>query len=262
MSMATDASVNGRAQTAVIEGRNITKYFGGVQALGNVSLRLDAGQIVCLVGDNGAGKSTLSKILTGQLQPDDGELSINGDKQPSLTPRRALELGISIVPQALALCDNLNASQNVMLGSEPVRVRVGPLKFIDSRRNRSEALERLSQVVNLQRLDHRQPVRMLSGGQRQAIAIVRAMVRGTSAIIFDEPTAALGVQQTEATLDLVRQVAARNIAVMVISHTLPDVMAVADRIVALRHGEVIMDKLIGDTEDAEVAAAMGLTSRR
>ena len=248
-------------QSFVVECRHITKYFGGVQALGDVSLRLRAGEITCLVGDNGAGKSTLSKIMTGQLRPDDGEISINGVAQPVLTPKHALDLGVSIVPQTLALCDNLNASQNVMLGHEPTKIRLGPFKFIDARRNRSEALTRLSQVVNLDRLDHRQPVRMLSGGQRQAVAIVRAMVRGTNAIIFDEPTAALGVRQTEATLDLVRQVAARNIAVMVISHSLPDVMAVAERIVALRHGEVIMNKLVHETDDGEVAAAMGLTAR-
>jgi ABC-type sugar transport system ATPase subunit len=246
----------------VVECRNVTKLFGGVQALANVSLTMKAGEIVCLVGDNGAGKTTLSKILIGQLQPEAGEISINGVGQSRLTPRRALELGITIVPQTLALCENLNATQNVMLGNEAVSLRVGPIRLIDSRRNRTAGLEWLKEVIDLQRLDSKQPVRMLSGGQRQAIAIVRAMARGTTAIIFDEPTAALGIHQTEATLELVRSVAARNVAVMVISHTLPDVMAVADRIVALRHGEVIMDKSIGATNEDEVATAMSLRTHR
>lgn len=246
----------------VVECRSITKLFGGVQALANVSLTMNAGEIICLVGDNGAGKTTLSKILIGQLQPELGEISINGVQQPRLTPRRALELGITTVPQTLALCENLNATQNVMLGNEAVSVRIGPIQFIDSRRNRTAALGWLNEVIDLHRLDSKQPVRMLSGGQRQAIAIVRAMARGTTAIIFDEPTAALGILQTEATLELIRKVAARNVAVMVISHTLPDVMAVADRIVALRHGEVIMDKAIGETNEDEVAVAMSLRTSR
>jgi ABC-type sugar transport system ATPase subunit len=262
MSMPAEAPMQFPEGAAAIECRNITKLFGGVQALGNVSLTMRAGEILCLVGDNGAGKSTLSKVLTGQLQPEAGSISINGVEQSGLTSRRALELGISVVPQALALCENLNATQNVMLGNEAVSLRLGPLRFIDSRRNRAEALGRLQEVVDLHRLDSRAPVRMLSGGQRQAIAIVRAMARGSTAIIFDEPTAALGVHQTEVTLDLVRKVAAQNIAVMMISHTLPDVMAVADRIVALRHGEVIMDKAIGEVDEDEVATAMSLRTTR
>jgi len=242
--------------------RNFTKLFGGVQALANVSVTLRAGEILCLVGDNGAGKSTLTKLLTGQLQPEVGQILINGTEQVGLTPRRALEFGISVVPQTLALCENLNATQNVMLGNEAVSLKLGPFHFIDARRNRSEALTRLRDVMELDRLNSHTPVRMLSGGQRQAIAIVRAMARGRTAIIFDEPTAALGVRQTEVTLDLIRTVAARNVAVMVVSHTLPDVMAVADRIVALRHGEVIMDKPIGDTDEGELAEAMALRVSR
>jgi ABC-type sugar transport system ATPase subunit len=262
MSTPAEATAGLSQGATAIECRNVTKLFGGVQALANVSVTLRAGEILCLVGDNGAGKSTLTKVLTGQLQPEAGEILINGTEEVGLSPRRALELGISVVPQTLALCENLNATQNVMLGNEAVSLRLGPVRFIDSRRNRSEALTRLQDVVDLNRLDSRAPVRMLSGGQRQAIAIVRAMARGTTAIIFDEPTAALGVRQTEVTLDLVRKVAARNIAVMVISHTLPDVMAVADRIVALRHGEVIMDKLLADTDEDEVAGAMALRISR
>ena len=262
MSMPAGATSELSHGAVALECRNITKLFGGVQALDNVSLTLRAGEILCLVGDNGAGKSTLTKVLTGQLQPEVGQILINGTEKVTLTARRALELGISVVPQTLALCENLNATQNVMLGNEAVSLKLGPFHFIDARRNRSEALTRLRDVVELDRLNSRAPVRMLSGGQRQAIAIVRAMARGSTAIIFDEPTAALGIRQTEVTLELIRKVAARNVAVMVVSHTLPDVMAVADRIVALRHGEVIMDKPAVDTEESELAEAMALRVTR
>jgi ABC-type sugar transport system ATPase subunit len=233
----------------------VTKYFGGVQALVDVSLELRPAEVVCLVGDNGAGKSTLTKVIGGQLRADAGELWIEGRRYRQLSPGKALGLGIATVPQALALCDNLGASQNVLLGREPVWFRFGPLKFTHSRRARELALERIREVgVAIPSLDT--PVRRLSGGQRQAIAIARATMSGKTLVIFDEPTAALGVRQTQATLDLVRKVAARGAAVMVISHNVRDVMSVADRIVGISLGEVIMDKMIDDVSEAEVTRAM------
>ncbi len=239
----------------VVRCRSITKYFGGVQALANVSLSLYPGEVLCVVGDNGAGKTTLSKIICGQLHPDAGDIWIAGRPRPRLTPLKALELGIAIVPQDLALCENLGASDNVMLGHEPVQLTLGPIRFLDSSRARREALKQINEVgVQIEKLDI--PVRTMSGGQRQAIAIARAMVRGSTLIVFDEPTAALGVRQTEATIQLIKRVARRQIAVMVISHSLKDVMALADRIVALRLGEVIMDKPVGETTAQEVGAAM------
>jgi simple sugar transport system ATP-binding protein len=245
------------AGSPTVRALNITKYFGAVRALGNACLSLYPGKVLCLVGDNGAGKSTLSKIVCGQLRPDAGDLLVDGVAQPHLTPRRALSLGIAVVPQTLALCDNLTAAQNVMLGCEPTWLRVGPLGFVESRRSRREARARINEIgVNLDSLDV--SVRRMSGGERQAIAIARAMVRGRRVIVFDEPTAALGVHQTEATLELVKRVALQGIAVMVISHSLPDVMAVADRIVALRHGETIMDEDTASVREADVADAMGL----
>jgi ABC-type sugar transport system ATPase subunit len=241
----------------VVRCRAITKYFGGVQALADVSLSLFPGEVVCLVGDNGAGKTTISKIICGQLHADAGELWIGGRPRPRMTPRKALELGIAIVPQDLALCENLGASDNVMLGAEPVQLKLGPISFLDSRRARREAVAHINEVgVKIENLDV--PVRTMSGGQRQAVAISRAMVRGTKLIVFDEPTAALGVRQTEATIQLIKRVARRRIAVMVISHSLKDVMAVADRIVALRLGEVIMDKRVDETTAQEVSAAMSI----
>ena len=225
-------------------------------------MTIDAGKVLCLVGDNGAGKSTLTKVITGQLMPDDGKLWIGGVEQTGLTPRKALDLGVAVVPQNLALCDNLDATQNVLLGSEPTKLALGPLRFIDTRKARKEALARLTEFVGVQRLDPRLPVRRLSGGQRQIIAIVRAMVRGQTAIVFDEPTAALGVQQTDATLRLIKDIAAQGIGVLVVSHTLPDVMAVADRIIALRHGGVILDKEAPDVSEEELAEAMGFRTSR
>jgi ABC-type sugar transport system ATPase subunit len=249
------------AANTVIRCEHITRYFGGVQALEDVSLTLRSGEVLCLVGDNGAGKSTLTNIITGQLRPDDGRLWIDGVERSRLTPRKALELGVSVVPQTLELCDNLDATQNVMLAHEPIRLRLGPFRFIDTLRARQEALGRLREL-GYQGLNPRLPVRSLSGGQRQAVAIVRAMVMGTKAIIFDEPTAALGVRQTEDTLQLIKHVAARQIGVLMVSHTLPDVMAVADRIVALRHGSVIMDKPAFDVTEEELAEAMAFRTKR
>lgn len=240
----------------------IVKYFGGVQALADVSLTLRAGEVLCLVGDNGAGKSTLTKMFSGQLRPDAGTIGVEGEEPRShMTVRSAIASGIAVVPQALALCDNLDVASNVLLGCEPVRARIGPFRLMDSRGAVAEARRRVAEVGStIERVD--QPVRDLSGGQRQAVAIARAMVRGRRLIIFDEPTAALGVHQTKATLDLIRDVAGKGVAVLVVTHSLPDVMAIADRVVALRHGEVILSAAINETDGDEVADAMGLGAAR
>ncbi len=232
----------------------ITKFYAGVQALDDVSLELHAGQCVCLVGDNGAGKSTLVKILSGVLTPDEGQVLI--DEQPvSLNRQRAREHGIEAVYQDLALCDPLGAVANVMLGQEPIRFRLGPLRFID-RKAGTAATKRCIAEVGIELDDLASPVHRLSGGQRQAVAIARATVRGHRLIIFDEPTAALGVRQTKTTLELVRRVAKQNVAVVMISHSLDDVFFVADRIVALRLGRVTLDTDVASTSREEVVACM------
>jgi ABC-type sugar transport system ATPase subunit len=232
----------------------ITKFYAGVQALDDVSLELCAGECVCLVGDNGAGKSTLVKILSGVLGPDEGEVLI--DEQPVVLNRqRARQFGIEAVYQDLALCDPLGAVANVMLGQEPIRFRLGPLKFID-RRAAMAATKKCISEVGIELDDLTSPVHRLSGGQRQAIAIARATVRGHRLIIFDEPTAALGVRQTKTTLELVRRVAEQNVAVVMISHSLDDVFFVADRIVALRLGRVTLNSYVSDTSRAEVVGCM------
>jgi ABC-type sugar transport system ATPase subunit len=241
--------------TPLVRCAHITKYFGGVRALNDVSLEIFTHQLVAFVGDNGAGKSTLVKILSGINQPDEGEIWFDGEQIHHLTPHRAREIGIETVYQDLALCDNLGAAANVTLGREPVRFRIGPLRFMDFRREQRDARQRIAEVgINLD--DYLSPVRRLSGGQRQAIAITRAVVRGQRMIMFDEPTAALGVSQTRATLELIRRVADQGMATVMISHNLDDVYAIADRVIALRLGQVTLDARLSDVSREEVVRCM------
>ena len=239
----------------------LNKYFGGVRALNSVSVDLWASELVCLVGDNGAGKSTFAKMLSGLHQPDDGEIYLAGEQLTGLTPHRARNMGIEIVYQHLALCDNLSAIANVTLGQEPIRFRLGPFRFIDGRAAEAEAANRITSV-GTHIPDLTIPVRGLSGGQRQGVAIARATVRGHRLIVLDEPTAALGVRQTRATLELVRRVADSGVSIVMITHNLDDVFAVADRVVAFRLGQVVLDTALSATSREEVVACMtGLTMR-
>ena len=240
---------------ALVRCVGLTKYFGGVLALNTVSLDLHPGEVVALVGDNGAGKSTLVKLLSGIHEPDEGEIWLGEHKVEHLNSHNARHLGIETVYQNLSLCDNLGAAANVMLGQEPVRFQLGPFRFLDQKRAIEEAKRRIGEVgVSLN--DFTTPVRRLSGGQRQAIAIARATVKAHRLIMFDEPTAALGVRQTKATLELIRRVAAQNVAVIMISHNLDDVFAVADRIVALRLGRITLNAPLDATSREEVVACM------
>lgn len=235
--------------------RSLYKYFGGVRALNDVSVDLWPGELTCLVGDNGAGKSTFAKMLSGLHQPDSGQILLRGEAVSGLTPQRARSLGIEIVYQHLALCDNLNAIENVMLGQEVVRFGFGPIKVINQSATARQAAERII-AVGTRIPDLTIPVRRLSGGQRQGIAIARATVRGHRVIVLDEPTAALGVRQTQATLELARTVARSGVSVVMITHDLDDVFAVADRVVAFRQGSVVLDCPIGKTTRDEVVAFM------
>lgn len=250
--MTADPTMTG--PRALVRCAGVTKFYAGVRALDNVSVDLRAGECVCLVGDNGAGKSTLAKILSGILAPDRGDVLI--DERPvNLTRQDARRYGIEAVYQDLALCDSLGAVANVMLGQEPIRFRLGPLRFID-RRAALEDTRRRVREIGIELDDLTSPVRQLSGGQRQAIAIARATVRGHRLVIFDEPTAALGVRQTKTTLELVRRVADQGVAVVMISHSLDDVFVVADRIVALRLGKVTLDTPLSSTTREEVVGCM------
>jgi ABC-type sugar transport system ATPase subunit len=249
------------AGQAVVRCVALTKWFGGVQALRGVSLDVHAGRVLGLVGDNGAGKSTLVKILSGLHRPDGGEIWLGEERLDHLTPHSARDHGIETVYQDLALCENLDAVSNVVLGQEPTIFSLGPVRIVDRRAASRIARERLA-VVGAALPDLGQSVRRLSGGQRQAVAIARATMRAHRLIMFDEPTAALGIQQTQATISLIRGVADQGVATIVISHNMEDVFAVADRIVVLRLGNVVLDTPIGETSREEVMACitMGRTS--
>jgi ABC-type sugar transport system ATPase subunit len=197
------------------------------------------------------------KILSGVHQPDSGSIWLGDQQLTHLTPPEARDRGIETVHQDLALCDNLDAVANVVLGQEPVRFRLGPIAILNRREATRVAKQRL-QAVGIRIADFNVSVRRLSGGQRQAIAIARATMKANKLMILDEPTAALGVHQTQTTLDVVRSVAQRGIAVMVISHSMEDVFAVADRIVVLRLGRIVHDSpTSATTPDAVVGLITG-----
>jgi len=244
----------------VVRCVGLTKFFGGVCGLADVSLDLFAGEIVGLVGENGAGKSTLTKILSGVHSPDRGELWFGSERVGSLTPHRARMLGVETVYQTLELCDNRSAPANIVLGQEPVRFSVGPLKFVDRKAAARIAAERLSSFGTALP-DSDVAVRRLSGGQRQAIAIARAMMRGNRLMTFDEPTAALGIRQKRATWDLIRRVASEGVAVLLISHNVDEVLELAGRIVALRLGRLTLDARTEAVTRDEVEAHMSGLAR-
>ena len=214
--------------------RGIEKHFGPVQALYNVDLDLPAGQVTALCGDNGAGKSVLTKCIAGIYQVDHGQIFWEGREVHIHSPREAAQLGIETVYQDLALADNLDIVQNMFLGRE--RLRSGLLNEDDMERAASQTLANL-RVTTVRSI--RQPVASLSGGQRQSVAVAKAVMWNLKLVMLDEPTAALGVVQTKMVLDLVRRLRDRGLAVMVISHNLNDVFEVADRIAILHLGRMV-----------------------
>ena len=212
----------------------VGKNFGPVRALTDINLDVPVGQVTALVGDNGAGKSTLIKTISGIWQQDHGEILWEGRPIRLHSPRDASDLGIATVYQDLALADNLDIVQNMFLGREPVRHWV--LDEVTMEKQAKRTLADLS-VVTIRSV--RQPVGSLSGGQRQAVAVAKAVLRQAKLVIMDEPTAALGVTQTRVVLDLIHRLKTQGIAVIVISHNLNDVMEVADRVAVLRLGQLV-----------------------
>ena len=212
----------------------IDKHFGPVRALMDVNLDIPPGQVTAIVGDNGAGKSTLIKTISGIWQPEHGEIIWEGKPVRLHSPRDASDLGIATVYQDLALADNLDIVQNMFLGRE--LVRHWQLDEVSMEKNAKRTMADLS-VVTIRSV--RQPVGSLSGGQRQAVAVARAVLRQARLVIMDEPTAALGVTQTRVVLDLIGRLKSQGIAVIVISHNLNDVFSVADRLAVLRLGHVV-----------------------
>jgi ABC-type sugar transport system ATPase subunit len=212
----------------------IEKHFGPVRVLIDVNLDIPIGQVTALVGDNGAGKSTLIKTISGIYQQDHGEIIWQGKQVRLHSPKDATDLGIATVYQDLALADNLDIVQNMFLGREPVKHF--QLDEVTMELQAKQTLADL-QVVTVRSV--RQPVGSLSGGQRQAVAVAKAVLRQAHLVIMDEPTAALGVTQTRVVLDLITRLKSQNIAVIVISHNLNDVQAVADRIAVMRLGRLV-----------------------
>ena len=225
---------SGVASSTLLSLRGITKSFGAVEALKHVDLDIPAGQVTALIGDNGAGKSTLIKAIAGIYAPTSGDIFWEGRKVTMHTPRDAENLGIATVYQDLALCDNLDIVQNMYLGHEESRHFT--LDEIKMELNTKRVLSELS-VSTVQSV--RQLVGSLSGGQRQAIAVARAVMHESKLVIMDEPTAALGVSQTAQVIDLIKRLASRGIAVLVISHNLVDVFEVADRIAVMYLGTLV-----------------------
>ena len=234
---------------AVLELENISKHYGAIQALTDVSLALEPGEVVGLVGDNGAGKSTLVKIIAGNFHPSAGVIRIDGDPSELHSPKDARSKGIEIVYQDLALSDNLTAAANIFLGRERT-VGWGFLKILDYRAMYRRAGELFAELKSETR--PRDVVRRMSGGQRQAVAIARTRLSNPKIVLMDEPTAAISVRQVAEVLNLIRRLKDQGIAVVLISHRIPDIFAVCDRLVVLRRGTKVADKRVADSSPEEV----------
>ncbi len=230
----------------------VSKQFGAIQALSKVNFEANAGEVTALVGDNGAGKSTLIKGIAGIYSFDGGAVYFDGRQVSINNPRDSAALGIEVVYQDLALADNLDVVANMFLGRE----RVKPPFRLDEDTMEMAAIETLTSLSVTTLRSVRQPVAGLSGGQRQAIAVAKAVMWNSRLVILDEPTAALGVAQTRQVLDLVRRLAQKGLAVVLISHNLHDVFEAADRVTVLRLGQRVADFVVAQTNQQEVVHAI------
>jgi ABC-type sugar transport system ATPase subunit len=252
---ASESSSNG---TPLLSLRGISKRFGPVQALTRIEFEIPPGQVTALAGDNGAGKSVTIKTIAGLWHPDDGEISWEGQPVHFTGPRDAEAHGITTIYQDLALCENLDIVQNMFLGHEVLRHALldeGTMELAAKK-----TLDELS-VTTIRSI--RQPVASLSGGQRQSVAVAKAVMSNAKLVILDEPTAALGVAQTKMVLSLMKRLASQGVAVLVVSHNLNDVFEVADRVVILRLGRMVAQGPISDFDPSSVVDYMttGRTSR-
>ncbi|MDD7972833.1 ATP-binding cassette domain-containing protein [Roseinatronobacter alkalisoli] len=228
---------------------NISKNFGAIQALSGVSLEVAPGEVLGLMGDNGAGKSTLVKIIAGNFPASSGEIRIDDRSTHFNKPLDAQTAGVEIVYQDLALCNNLTAASNVFLGREAMR-RFGPFRMLDYPTMNRRAADLFKQLKSETRA--RDVVRRMSGGQRQAVAIARTLLSEPKIVLMDEPTAAISVRQVAEVLDLIRRLRDRGISVIIISHRMPDVFGVADRIAVMRRGRLVASKATATSSPEEV----------
>lgn len=242
-------STTARTETTILSLKGVSKTFGAVAALTDIDLDVQAGEVLAIVGDNGAGKSTLVKVLSGVHTPTAGQITFENKPETIPTPMAALDLGIATVFQDLALCDNLNVINNLFLGRELSRFRLDEVQM----ETRSwELLRQLSAKIP----SLHTPIASLSGGQRQTVAIARSLLGDPKVIILDEPTAALGVAQTAEVLNLVERLRDRGLGVIMISHNMADVKAVADRVAVLRLGRSNGVFKVADVSTEDVIAAI------
>ena len=234
---------------SLLEVRGVGKSFGAIRALSDVSFAVGAGEVIGLMGDNGAGKSTMVKLIAGNFPPSEGEITVDGKVCHFHKPIEARAEGIEVVYQALALADNLTAAQNVFLGRE-VKKGFWPFRILDKQAMIDRSAGLFAELKSETR--PRDLVKKMSGGQRQAVAIARTRLSNAKLVLMDEPTAAISVRQVAEVLELIRRLKARGVSVMLISHRMPDVFAVCDRIVVLRRGTKVADKRTETTSPEEI----------
>ena len=240
----------------VLDVKSVSKRFGGVQALDNVSIHLNEGEVLALAGDNGAGKSTLIKVISGVYHPDDGDIIFNNENIQLDNPRFAREKGIETIYQDLALADNLNVGANIFLGREPMTTKFG-VPIINRELMLSESKKVLKNLeINIPESSLEEPVGKLSGGQRQAVAIGRALYWNAKLLIMDEPTAALGVPEQRNVMDLIKKLKEQKVSIIFISHNLTDIFQASDRIVVLRRGIKAGERMISETNSDEIVKLM------
>lgn len=238
----------------IIEIRELEKHFGGVQALRGVDMNMPKGQVTAIVGDNGAGKSTLIKIISGIYEPTSGSIFFDGLEVNVTSPLEARNHGIETVYQDLAVVDTLSVTQNLYLSRE-IRTGIWPFRFLDGRKMVVGAGEMLSKVGNMGLMLERE-LGFMSGGQRQAVAICRAVGWGAKLIIFDEPTAALGVKESAEVHSLIKRLKDQGISIIIISHNFEEVMDLADLIWVMRQGRAIASRKVGETSGRELVALL------
>jgi len=234
---------------ALLDVRNVSKNFGAIKALSEVSFTLEPGEVVGLMGDNGAGKSTMVKLIAGNFPPSEGEIAVEEEICHFHKPIEARGKGIEVVYQDLAIADNLTAAENVFLGRE-VKKGIWPFRILDKQAMIDRSAELFSELKPETR--PRDLVRKMSGGQRQAVAIARTRLSKAKLVLMDEPTAAISVRQVAEVLELIRRLKSQGVTVMLISHRMPDVFAVSDRIMVLRRGTKVADKHTAKTSPEEI----------
>jgi simple sugar transport system ATP-binding protein len=242
-------SENGALDTLRVE--NLAKSFGAVTALADVSMHLREGEVLGLIGDNGAGKSTLIKILSGYQRPDRGQIFVNGEETSIRSVRHARSLGIDTVYQDLALIPSLSVAHNMFLNRE-ITVGLGPFRWLNNREMRKRAREYIEGIGIRTLRSVQAEVAMLSGGQRQAIAIARSVHSGAKTLLLDEPLAAMGAKEGEMILDLIRDLKSKGHSMIVVAHNYVHVLEVCDRVNLLQHGRITLDKLTGETSVKEL----------